>query len=207
MIYAPASAATDPLSRCYLARRGRSFFPPLTVSLYSFSHSFGPLRLFLRAERPASKRRALTRLRPAALLTYRLPPISHTRNIANRNGRASESAHECVCDEIAFAYGEEANCPVPRVCSERPRPWWESFADQGALWLVITQGRSKKFPIGISRRIRRAPTELRVEKLIKFFAITRLTVRNTDDFTAELSNYFEDYRLLASNLDLSSLSN
>ncbi|KYQ56207.1 hypothetical protein ALC60_04821, partial [Trachymyrmex zeteki] len=24
-----------------------------------------------------------------ALLTYRLPPISHTRNIANRNGRAS----------------------------------------------------------------------------------------------------------------------
>lgn len=137
----------------------------LTVSFFfslSLSLSLGPLRLFLRAERPAFEEKdPLTRLRPAALLTYRLPPISHTRNIANRNGRASKTAHECVCDEIAFAYEEgEANCPVPRVCSEGPRPWWGSacaaFADQGALRLVITQGRSKEFPIASLRRIRRA---------------------------------------------------
>lgn len=52
-----------------------------------------------------------------ALLTYRLPLISYTRNIANRKRRARTVASL----KIAFAYG--ADCPVPRV-KDLARPWW-----------------------------------------------------------------------------------
>ena len=51
------------------------------------------------------------------LLTYRLPLISYTRNIANRKGGGACSI---ASHEIAFAYG--ADCPVPRV-KDLARPW------------------------------------------------------------------------------------
>jgi len=78
MIYALASAATDPLEM--LSREG---VPPAPLSAS-----------FPWAKRPASGE---TRSYPSrALLTYRLPPISHTRNIANRT-RECERERNCIC--------------------------------------------------------------------------------------------------------------
>lgn len=93
-----ASAATDPrdvISRCptlfpYLSPLERRKKGPNDANRYSFR----------------------------ALLTYRLPLISYTRNIANRN---TASEHTFASHEIAFAYG--ADCPVPRV-KNLARPWW-----------------------------------------------------------------------------------
>lgn len=70
MIYALASAATDPLEM--LSRSRRNLPVPLAAS-------------FPRAKRPGETRSYASGI----LLTYRLHPISHARNIANRNGRAS----------------------------------------------------------------------------------------------------------------------
>ncbi|TGZ50467.1 hypothetical protein DBV15_04227 [Temnothorax longispinosus] len=115
MIYALASVATDPLGDAILPAEESPSRP---------------------REKHGSTRSS------EALLTYRLPPISHTRNIANRNGRVSAS-------EIAFAYG--ADCPVPRV-KNLARPWWDAGSRPlpplpKALEkrLVITQGCSKEF--------------------------------------------------------------
>lgn len=100
MIYIRASAGyrslRDLISRCL----------PLT-----------PFHIFPPEKRKETPQMLSGRYSFWALLTYRLPLISYTRNIANRKGRARTFASH----EIAFAYG--ADCPVPRV-KDLARPWW-----------------------------------------------------------------------------------
>lgn len=90
MIYAPASAATDPLEMLSRSRGGT----PLGLSCPPPPSSpHGPPDTFSlgRKDRPASRG---IRVRPReALLTYRLPPISYSRNIADHNGRARAKLH------------------------------------------------------------------------------------------------------------------
>jgi len=96
-------------SRCYLARRWAPRTPP-----------WEPLQLVPRAEKPRPSRGPTTRAAVrGALLTYRLPPISYTRNIANRITDARARVRPRP-NEIAFAYGTD--CPVLRV-KDLARPW------------------------------------------------------------------------------------
>lgn len=113
------------LSRVMLSRTQKSLSLCPSFFSFSFSLSFSLSqsfpRLLLQAERPASKR--VLHVRSAALLTYRLPPISYTRNIANRNGRASERARartsalatkrNCICIR-----GKLSRCSRVYVCKE-----------------------------------------------------------------------------------------
>jgi len=151
-------------SRCYLARRWTPHTPPPPRE---------PLQLVPRAEKSRPSR-GPTR---GALLTYRLPPISYTRNIANRITDARARPRP---NEIAFAY--RTDCPVPRV-KDLARPWTRvrvplpgqdgpaNGASTGGF--VITQGRSEEFPVTFRRsdKTESAPTAAR---LIKSLAISRL---------------------------------
>lgn len=143
-------------SRCYLARSlpRESLLVPRAERL-AFKRDRGPTT------------RASVR---GALLTYRLPPISYTRNIANRITDARARVYPRP-NEIAFAYG--ADCPVPRV-KDLARPWRtgpacralcrrsrnagkmqtrsENQASKSSF--VITQGRSESSVIFLAVRIR-----------------------------------------------------
>lgn len=91
MIYAPASAATDPRDVISLAMRR-----PVPPSLY--------LHLPLGRRGPRGIRVF------GALLTYRLPPISYTRNIANRNGRWRRPLARSRVRSCARAFAAGRNC-------------------------------------------------------------------------------------------------
>lgn len=99
------------LSRCYLARRGTPLVLP-------FPPPLGPRHLFPRAERATGLAREGYVSVREALLTYRLPPISYTRNIADHNGRARAKLHLHTGRIVPFRRVKDLarpwRCPAPR---------------------------------------------------------------------------------------------
>lgn len=117
MIYNFAPSATDPRD---------VILPPTSTASPPPSPSLHPPTTFPSNSRREKRCFEWSRVRLGPLLTYRLLPISYTRNIANRKrfahrgtcvrarALARSLAHDAAtARKIAFAYG--ADCPVPRV--------------------------------------------------------------------------------------------